>query len=356
MNDPNRPHSPHRSIPALPLRAGVAPRAGVAAFLVLAALLFSGTPLSAQERETDPERGSAAACLDLVENLENLEPDQLQELRRACRAMALRHRPHAAFPREFMRPGRGGTLGIILDARPDAEHAEDGVVVQALAPRGPAREAGVEEGDLIVGFSGMDLTRPLPGDAEGELEEGIAAPAARLLHLVRELEPGDTVSLQVRRNGEALEVTLVTGDPPRWPHVRMRPGIGLRPDTARPFRRPGDRTGPRFQEFRTRGWPPGVAAFSFHPFLAAGLGLTLYDLNEGLARYFGTDRGALVLDVIETPEVPLEPGDVILAIDGRKVADAARGYRILASYRDGESFTLEILRHGERMTVEGTRR
>lgn len=66
------------------------------------------------------------------------------------------------------------------------------------------------------------------------------------------------------------------------------------------------------------------------------------------------DSGILVLEVVESSFLPLEPGDVIQGIDGREPEDPAHLRRILMGYRVGESFTVELIRGGERLelTVE----
>jgi S1-C subfamily serine protease len=75
--------------------------------------------------------------------------------------------------------GLGRRLGV---------EAESGVLVIAVEPGGPAAEAGVEEGDLVIGFEG----RPVTGidDLHRALTEEIIGRAARLT-VVRERGPED---------------------------------------------------------------------------------------------------------------------------------------------------------------------
>lgn len=106
-------------------------------------------------------------------------------------------------------------------------------------------------------------------------------------------------------------------------------------------------------------WPPSPR-FEFprdlSPLLLRPFGIRLMDLNEELGAYFGRDEGVLVLEVVEDAPLPLRGGDVILAIHGREVRDAAHARDILRSYRSGEEIGLRVLRRGEAVTVEGRAR
>lgn len=85
----------------------------------------------------------------------------------------------------------------------------------------------------------------------------------------------------------------------------------------------------------------------------ARYGLRLHDLDEELGRYFGGSDGVLVLDVRDDPALELEPGDVIVSIDGRAVENAAHAVRILQSYEPDEEMELEVRREGSALTVRG---
>jgi serine protease Do len=87
------------------------------------------------------------------------------------------------------------------------------------------------------------------------------------------------------------------------------------------------------------------------------LGVAVQSLDQTLAQSFSLDspRGALVSRV--EPGMPaaragLEPGDVILAVDGEPVADSAVLSRLIASRKPGERVKLELLRKGETRRIE----
>ena len=83
-------------------------------------------------------------------------------------------------------------------------------------------------------------------------------------------------------------------------------------------------------------------------------GLHLTELNPGLAEYFSTDAGVLVLEVDDGSPLGLQAGDVILAIDGREVEEQRDVGRILRSYEGGEEVSFSVIRKGQQITVEGT--
>ena len=50
----------------------------------------------------------------------------------------------------------------------------------------------------------------------------------------------------------------------------------------------------------------------------------------------------------------IEPGDVILAIDGRKIAEPQQALLIISSRKPGSRVQLDIMRQGKRMTLAAT--
>ena len=95
-----------------------------------------------------------------------------------------------------------GYLGV---STMEPRGGESGALVAEVQPRGPADHAGVQPGDVIVGFDGNKIGNP----------EDVAAATL-------ELEPGTKVKLDVLRDGRHrdIEVTLGTRPPP--PELRRR--------------------------------------------------------------------------------------------------------------------------------------
>lgn len=217
-------------------------------------------------------------------------------------------------------------IGVVL--APDAR----GVRIAAVTPSGPAADAGLATGDRILSIGGGVLDG---GDNDARLEQARA-------HLAG-AAAGRTLALRVERNGKARTVEVTPrgglaplawngGDGQREVVVMRRGGDGdieadalhgiadLPPDALRVIRELRSAPGCKGADCPT---PMVLEAFRWN-------GLNLASVDTRLGRYFGTDRGVLVLgagDVLS----PLEPGDVILNIDGRAVdtpreaMDAMRG-------------------------------
>ncbi|RMD70458.1 MAG: DegQ family serine endoprotease [Gammaproteobacteria bacterium] len=87
------------------------------------------------------------------------------------------------------------------------------------------------------------------------------------------------------------------------------------------------------------------------------IGLTVQDLTPELARSFGLKRwnGAVVTQVepgSPADKAGLRVGDIILAIDGHRVRDAADLRNWVGLARAGDWVTLEVLREGRRFKVK----
>jgi len=85
---------------------------------------------------------------------------------------------------------RGGVIGVLLDTNDDAD--ELGVGVADVSPRGPARRAGIKDGDLIV-----------------EIEDREIRSRRQLSRLVGNYDPGQLIAMKIKRGGKVLEVRLI---------------------------------------------------------------------------------------------------------------------------------------------------
>ncbi|MBI1744541.1 trypsin-like peptidase domain-containing protein [Candidatus Acetothermia bacterium] len=90
----------------------------------------------------------------------------------------------------------------------------------------------------------------------------------------------------------------------------------------------------------------------------AWLGVYIQDLTDDLATSLGlqANAGVLIANVFrEGPSVNvLKSDDVLLSVDGVKVAGSNSLQDAITSHKAGDKVRLEILRNGERMTVEVT--
>jgi len=87
-----------------------------------------------------------------------------------------------------------GYLGVELDDRRDGGQ---GAVIRTVYDDTPAADAGVEEGDLVVAV-------------DGAATDG----ATGLIAAIRDLQPGDSATISVVREGERIDLTVTLVDRP----------------------------------------------------------------------------------------------------------------------------------------------
>lgn len=228
---------------------------------------------------------------------------------------------------------RRARLGLTVNLRA-RETDSIGAYVDAVTPNGPAANAGLRSGDVIVRVDGKSV---LTGESPSR-DDRESLPGLRLIELAATLEPHDTISVEFRRGRERKTVAVVTGEEPTVV-FRGRPGAA-----AFDFRYPAER----------RGVSPGERILVEGPFLYGPLAnLELAPLNPDLGQYFGATAGVLVISVPRDFELGLKGGDVVLAVDGRKPEGPSHLLRILRSYETGESFKMDVLRNRKREVVTG---
>ena len=213
-----------------------------------------------------------------------------------------------------------GRIGVVVKTQPDSQADKLGAKIEGVTPGGPAAKAGLKVGDIITKFNGTALAGL---KAEDEDESG---PGTNLVQLARKLEPGDTVQIEYRRGSDTKKATLVAEDLGWMPNVRVMPGMPSMPDM------------------------PDMRHFEFSFGMPWG-DLELVSLNPDLGEYFGTKEGVLVVKAPADSSLPLKGGDVITSIGGRKPANPSHAMRILRSYEEGETVSIEILRKQKRLTV-----
>jgi S1-C subfamily serine protease len=271
---------------------------------VLAGLLLSATALAA-----DSPPASSAATATPGSDLDAQLAAARQKLEAAARDVAQLSSQlgQSALARVQSLRTRA-VLGLQLQVEPSA--TERGATIIGVSPGGPAADAGVASGDVIVALNGAPITGP---DAGRQVVERMAL-----------VKPDSKVTLKVLRDGKPKEFQIT----PRANAVDFFPG----------FNGPGPgRPGP----------PPGVGAI-FE-------GMELADLSPALGQYFGTTQGVLVIRVPHDGEfLKLQDGDVILSMDGRVPENGSHAARILRSYQPGEKIHLQIMRQKKTLGLEGT--
>ena len=213
-----------------------------------------------------------------------------------------------------------GPTHVLVGVQLDDSTGNAGARVREVSPGGPAEQAGVRPGDLIVAVNGTSV-------------QG-AQPAARVVELLHGVKPADKVDLKVSRDGKTRDL-VVTARPDGDDFFIARP----MPDVA-----------------PLLSLKKGLAGWGGAPVIIRGpvADMELARLTPGLGRYFGTDTGVLVVRAPADGALGLQDGDVILAVGGRKPIDSSHVIRILGSYDPGDKITLEVLRLHRKISVAAT--
>ncbi|HSG69258.1 MAG TPA: PDZ domain-containing protein, partial [Planctomycetaceae bacterium] len=188
-------------------------------------------------------------------------------------------------------------LGVAL-----APSRGGGVFIPDVTPNGPAAKAGIRGGDYILSIDGKEVSSP------EELDNAIA-----------ELKPGSEVNIVTWRDRQEREVTAMI--------ETRQTTVGFRPDP--PQRSRADET----QESADQP--------------TAWLGVLLVEPEEG-------NDGVLIERV--HPEGPaasagIQPGDLLLSIDGRNATDVDGTSRMIAKMQPGAKAQLVVSRDGQRQTI-----
>lgn len=300
------------------------------------ALLLAGMAAGAQTPKADAGRARADATRQDAERTRQIEAARA-DLNRAARRYAELTRENAnfdraRFEREFeKRFARQPVLGVVLSPDPRA-----GVRIAAVTPDSAAANAGLRAGDVITAIDGNRLNQPQP-------EERLAQARLRL----RALDTDKPVALAYTRDGRAAT-------------TRATPKLGDRLLVARdadgnPLAAPMPIVAPQVRSELIRLDCDDDEGDCRLPLLSEAFrwnGLNLATVDAQLGRYFGTDRGVLVLST--GPELSgLQAGDVIQRIDNKPVnspreamaalRDKPADSRVAVTYlRDRKSATTQI--------------
>ncbi len=190
---------------------------------------------------------------------------------------------------------------------------EFGAIVNEVVDDSPADEAGLREDDIIIAFGGEKVM----SDKD-------------LLELVRDGEPGDEVDIVVMRDNEKLVLSSVLGDrkKSRWTVY-------------------SDRT-PRVSPHKYV-WTDGDREQAY-------IGVTLLDMSDDLAAYFGADEGGVLINEVQedspAEKAGLKAGDVIVAVNDREVEDAGDLQKAVRRLGEGEIARVELLRDKKQTKID----
>ena len=230
-------------------------------------------------------------------------------------------------------------IGVLVQTNRDGETDPTGAVLTAVTPGGPADEAGLQAGDIVTEANGISLET-----AGGRRS---ANPGERFVEIVGALEEGGELHVTYRRDGQIHMATLsprVMDSSNSYSYAfGDSPDFVFEPGMITEFM-----TEPRIARLRVE--PSEMIARIVMPH--RWLNVELVTLDEDLGAYFGTSEGLLVVRAPGDSDLGLRSGDVILSIDGRAPTSPSHALRILRSYDQGESVSMQIMRNKSRTTVD----
>ena len=263
--------------------------------------------LEMERRMMEAERQMAEAARQIAE----ISRERLPEIAMLERRFELADKPR---------------LGVTIDGD-TAPGPVEGVKILGVTPGSAASDAGLRSGDVITAVNDEALSA-----------ESCEVSNERLLDFMRGVEEGDVINVEYLRDGKVgsveVEPRVVESRFYSWAGPEMHefkmPEVHISPETVEKFK----------------------MAYAF-PWAGSAWGeLELVELNAGLGRYFGTDKGLLVVKAPDSAAFELEDGDVIQSIDGREPKDVRHAMRILNSYQAGEALKLGIMRDKKRRTLD----
>lgn len=217
----------------------------------------------------------------------------------------------------------GGTMltareGGLFEGRAQA-------VILDVVPDSPAEKAGLEMGDSILSLDGEEI-----------------AYDSDLGDLIEAHQPGDTLTLELSREGEVQELTVELGENPDSTgtaylgvQYHMRPGMG--------FVGRGHLPGFQFQVI------PGEGG-RFRNVLPFILKMPFKAHEEGFFTFGGDVRGIFIASVEEgspAEDAGLKVHDVITKLDGEEIAGLEEFTQAIAAHAPGDEVTLTMARSGE---------
>ncbi|MCP4077520.1 MAG: PDZ domain-containing protein [Gammaproteobacteria bacterium] len=206
----------------------------------------------------------------------------------------------------------GAFLGILLD---EEASVDDGILLLGVTPDGPAQNAGLQADDVITSINSESMARTKD-----------KSPASQLYRTMKKVKPGQQLTLLIDRKGQQMKITFSAGK--RGDHLQH--GINFLADDL--------------EKRINKKIHIEVDNDAFAE-------IELYPINKKLGRYFGSDKGMLVLKIPDDNQFSLNQGDVILKIGDRSPNSTSKTWRILESYDSGEDISLTLMRDQKEITL-----
>jgi C-terminal processing protease CtpA/Prc len=284
-------------------------------------------PADGKDQSKDLSKDQLQAQLDAAQEKLEAAAKEVAELSGKISGPVLNH----FFVSGFAPPR--SVIGVQLDP----ESGKNGARVVEVSPGGAAAEAGIRTGDVIVALDGQKI--------EDERS------ARQVTRLMRDIKPRSKVKVRVLREGKPKDFEVTAREGMRdfaLASGRTAPFPTDAPDVvgavrlpAIPLPPPGLDVGPTMRTF-VMGFDDGIE------------GMELATLTPTLGKYFGTEKGVLVVRAPERTAFKLEDGDVILSIGGRQPTSVSHATRILRSYQPGEKVDIKLMRQRKPLDLQVT--
>lgn len=261
----------------------------------------------------------------------------------------------------------GVKLKVVSAERAKALSIEGGLEVTEVTPASPAEEAGLEAGDIVLSAG-----------------EQTIATIEQMAEVMKAKRPGDSLNLGVLRKGGAVEPLIAflgaKGDADREFQDdakvkelrdrireqraelrRLEEELKRRLDDLRGGRAKTDATPlpddrPKVEETED-GENPDDRSKTVEPErtrLGVRMGAQVVNLEPEESKDLGIEGGIRVTRVSEdspASEAGLEEGDVITAVNGKKISGTGELRTVLAEASPGDKLELSVLRNGKKQTM-----
>ncbi len=289
--------------------------------LLLISFALISAPGIAQQSEREAERAAEEQQLTIEIQMREAE-ERLAEAARQIAELSTSNLPAIVdIERRIHMDGRA-VLGITIGSS-DGDGPVEGVTVRGVSPGGAAEDAGLRSGDIITAVNDESLTAASDEEAN-----------ARLIEFMSGVEEDDVVDVEYLRDGKQASVEVRPNEMSPLAYA-FRLGRGNYTVPRAPIA-PG-------VDFRKYTWYSDGSGWGH---------MEMVTLTERLGRYFGTDKGLLVVRAPDDENLKLQDGDVIQSIDGREPESVSHGMRILGSYQSGEQLEMEIMRDKRKQTLK----
>jgi C-terminal processing protease CtpA/Prc len=313
---------------------------------------FEGMRLAQAEMDADMEdfeRSRAEREVEMAHAREELAHAR-EEMEEAAREMARLGQEMAGQVVIRMRDRQNkAMLGITLES--SDETGADGVGVAGVSSDGPAANAGLQAGDVLVEIDGNSL--------KGDDDESAIV---KLVEYMKDVEPGQKVNVDYLRDGKPYSVVIETTEF-AFPNFAFdfNFGEGLE-NLENELRVLGEGDFEHFEfvvpdgafaPHMPRG-PNRRFAFGGHRLHGALGDMEMVSLTPELGDYFGTKKGLLVVRAPKNEDIDIRDGDVILKIGDREPSSPGQVFRIIGSYEAGDTVELQVMRKKKKRNLKIT--